>query len=147
MMAPRTTRPYNRTSAPATRRHGESDPNDPPKKRKTHHSKTNLDDIEVDEREGGSVEVKRGEGKSGRQGKKTGRYVPSPFPALFFTFFSFFFVLSSFFFSFILFHLLITFVYYRKTTLTKNNEVAMFQDTNCPLARSVFFFPLTHLLF
>ena len=64
---------------------GESDPNDPPKKRKTRHSKPDLDSMEVDEHEEeGIVEVKPGEEKSGRRGKKTGRYMPSSFFICFF---------------------------------------------------------------
>ena len=95
-MAPRTTRPHSRSSALVTRKRGESDPNDPPKKRKTRHSKPDSDEMEVDERGGGTAEVKRGEGKSGRRAKKAGRYVPL-FPPFFFFFrFSYSFLLITF---------------------------------------------------
>jgi hypothetical protein len=70
-MAPRSTRPQSRSSAPVTRKRGESDPNEPPKKRKTRHSKGESD--EVDERkegEGASVEVKPRAGKAARPVKK-----------------------------------------------------------------------------
>lgn len=126
-MAPRTTQPHNRTSAPATRKRGESDPNNPPKKHKTRHSKADSNDMDVEEHEGGNIEVKNREVqvKSGRRAKKTGRYVPS------LTFFLFLFFVSFI----LIFHSLIMFVYSRKTTLAKNNEVATFQDNNRPLPR------------
>jgi hypothetical protein len=68
-MAPRTARPHSRSSAPVTRKRGESDPNEPPKKRKTRHSKGGSD--ELDERkEGEGDEVKRGVGKAAKRVKK-----------------------------------------------------------------------------
>jgi hypothetical protein len=92
-MAPRSTRPRNRSNAQATRKRAESDPNAPPKKRKTRHSKPDSDDMDIDQIEGGTVEANRGEGKSGRRAKKAGRYVPSFFLFCFFLSFSFFFFL------------------------------------------------------
>lgn len=73
-MAPRA----NRQNSKATRKRGESDANEPPKRRKTRHSKNDSEDKEiiVDEREGGDVKGKRGARKVGRQAKKA-RYVPS----------------------------------------------------------------------
>ena len=68
IMAPRSTRPNSRSSAPATRKRGVSDPNEPPKKRKTRHSKGETD--EVDETKEGDVQVQRGTGKAARRGKK-----------------------------------------------------------------------------
>ena len=42
-MAPRSTRPNSRSNIPVTRKHGESDPNEPPKKRKTRQGKGGSD--------------------------------------------------------------------------------------------------------
>jgi hypothetical protein len=67
-MAPRSTRPNVRSNAPATRKRGESDANEPPKKRKTRHSKGGSEDnrdgedVDVIEREVG----KASRGKKGR---------------------------------------------------------------------------------
>ena len=83
-MAPRSTRPNSHSNAPVTRKHGESDPNEPPKKRKTRHSKGGSDnDRKVED----DAEVERNVGKSARRTKK-GRYVDL----------STFFLLSSLFF-------------------------------------------------
>ena len=69
-MAQRTTHRHSRSSAPVTRKRGESDPNEPPKKRKTRHSKGGESD-ELDERkEGEGGEVKRGVGKAARRVKR-----------------------------------------------------------------------------
>ena len=68
-MAPRYTRPNSRSSAPTTRKRGESDPNEPPKKRKTRHSKGGSEEVD-ERREGEGVEVERGAGKATRRGKK-----------------------------------------------------------------------------
>ena len=43
-MAPHSTRPNSRSNARVTRKRGESDPNEPPKKRKTRQSKGASDD-------------------------------------------------------------------------------------------------------
>ena len=79
-MAPRSTRPNSRANAPVTRKRGESDPNEPPKKRKTRQTKGGSD-VEDD------AELVPNAGKSGRRTKK-GRYVLS---SLFF--FVFFYIL------------------------------------------------------
>ena len=74
-MAPRTTQSHNCTSAPASHKHGESDPNEPPKKHKTCHSKVSSEEMDVNKHEADTVELKAGDGKSGRQAKKAGWYV------------------------------------------------------------------------
>jgi hypothetical protein len=88
-MAPRSTRPNSRSNAPVTRKRGESDPNEPPKKRKTRHSKGGSDDDRKVEDDG---EDERNVGKSARRTKK-GRYVDfldlfcsSPFLSVLFPF-------------------------------------------------------------
>ncbi|KAF8799540.1 hypothetical protein BYT27DRAFT_7263843 [Phlegmacium glaucopus] len=75
-MAPRTTRSHNHNNTNhgpithgsntqrTTRKHGESDPNEPPKGRKTRH---------VDDNESGKVDNERRAGKSARRAKKAGR--------------------------------------------------------------------------
>ena len=68
-MAPRYTRPNSRSSAPITRKRGESDPNEPPKRRKTRHSKGGSEEVD-ERREGEGVEVERGAGKAARRVKK-----------------------------------------------------------------------------
>lgn len=72
IMAPRSTRPASR-SAPAplsTRKRGESDANEPPKRRRTRHSKGGSDDdhqeLKVDERELGRAAKPKKKGKKGR---------------------------------------------------------------------------------
>jgi hypothetical protein len=69
IMAPRSTRPHSRSSAPATRKRGESDPNEPPKKRKTRHSKGEVDEDD-ETKDGASVQVERKTGNAARRGKK-----------------------------------------------------------------------------
>ena len=70
-MAPRLTRPNVRSSAPATRKCGESDPNVPPKKRKTRQSKGGSDEDREDERKDDDTDNHDREvGKRARRGKK-----------------------------------------------------------------------------
>ena len=113
------------TSTLASRKHRESDPNEPPKKCKTRHSKVSSEEMDVNEHEADTVELKDRDGKSGRRAKKAGRYV---LPLIFLSFPSFFLV-----------HLLTTSIYSRKTAVDKNRDVASFQDNNHPLSRLVFF--------
>lgn len=63
-MSPRSTRTHNRTSAPATRKRRESDPNERPKKRTTRQSKGEPD--EQDESKEGKVErgARKGTGRN-----------------------------------------------------------------------------------
>ena len=128
-MAPQTTQSHNCTSAPASCKHRESDPNETPKKRKTRHSKVSSEEMDVNEHEADTVELKAGDGKSGRRAKKAGQYV---LPLIFLSF-SFIFSCS--------FTNYCTSIYSRKTAVDKNRDVASFQDNNCPLSRLVFFFP------
>ena len=53
------------SSALTTCKHGESNPNELPKKHKTHHSKGGSDEVD-ERREGESVKVERGVGKAAR---------------------------------------------------------------------------------
>ena len=76
-----------------------------------------------------TLELKAGDGKSGRRAKKAGQYV---LPLIFLSF-SFIFSCS--------FTNYCTSIYSRKTAVDKNRDVASFQDNNCPLSRLVFFFP------
>ena len=65
-MAPRSTRPNHRSSAPATRKRGESDPNQPPKRRKTRQSKGETEEEEPK----GDEDVEDGAGKFDKRVKK-----------------------------------------------------------------------------
>ena len=123
-MAPWATQSHNCTSTLASCKHGESDPNEPPKKGKTCHSKVSSEEMDVNEHEVDTVELKARDGKSGRRAKKTGWYV---LPLIFLSF------------SFV--HLLTTSIYSRKTAVDKNRDVTSFQDNNRPLSRLVYFFP------
>jgi hypothetical protein len=66
-MAPRSTRPNSRSNAQATRKRGESDPNEPPKRRKTRQSKGGSDEESKAEDDGN---VERNVKKPARSGKK-----------------------------------------------------------------------------
>jgi len=69
-MARRSTRPISRSKAPATRKRGESDPNEPPKKRKTRHSKGEMDEVDESRDVADPLPVKLGGGKASRRVKK-----------------------------------------------------------------------------
>ena len=74
--------------------------------------------MDVNKHKADTVELKAGDGKSGRWAKKAGQYV---LPLIFLSF-SFFFSCSFT-------------IYSRKTTVDKNRDVASFQDNNHPLSR------------
>src|SRR5271156_4503339 len=69
-MAPRSTRPISHSKAPATRKRGESDPNEPPKKCKTRHSKGEMDEVDESRDVADALPVKLGGGKASRRVKK-----------------------------------------------------------------------------
>jgi hypothetical protein len=70
-MAPRSTRPNSRTNPPVTRKRGESDPNEPPKRRKTRNSRGATDD----EREAGEDDDEQRKVVKGARRVVKARYV------------------------------------------------------------------------
>src|SRR5271168_1492137 len=76
----------NSRNAPVTRKRGESDPNNPPKKRKTRHSKGGSDS---ERKAGVDDEVEPRVEKPGRHSKKSRYFF---FHCFFLSFFAFFFI-------------------------------------------------------
>ena len=132
-MAPRSTRPNSRSNAPVTRKRGESDPNEPPKKRKTRQSKGGTDDesmaqdtVNIERKVENTVNVERSGRRAARRMTKAWYVFLSLFSFFIIITFTFFFTNGYIF-------------CYSKTTVAKNKEVEGLAGGSKPLPWLLFY--------